>query len=64
MFDLRKFLRNEILKAIGRMPDEQIVLYATGWLKKGVLLEEDLLDILATMQPNGSADQVGEVVTV
>ena len=49
MFELRSFLKNGFLKAVGKMPDYQIILNAAGWLEKGVLLEEDLAEIQAAI---------------
>ena len=45
MFNLKDFIKNGLLKAIGNMADYQVILNAAGWLEKGVLTEEDLADI-------------------
>ena len=45
MFNLREFIKNGLLKAIGKMADYQIILNAAGWLEKGVLTEDDLAEI-------------------
>ena len=45
MFNLRDFIKNGLLKAVGRMADYQIILNAAGWLEKGVLNEADLAEI-------------------
>ena len=45
MFILREFLLKGFLDAVGKMADYQIILNATGWYDKGVLLEEDLAEI-------------------
>lgn len=45
MFNLRNFIKNGLLKAVGKMADYQIILNSAGWLEKGVLVEEDLLEI-------------------
>lgn len=45
MFNLKDFVKNGFLKAIGKMADYQIILNAAGWLEKGVLNEEDLAEI-------------------
>ena len=42
MFSLRNFIKNGLIKAVGKMADYQIILNAAGWLEKGVLDEEDL----------------------
>ena len=45
MFNLREFVLNGLLAAIGEMADYQVILNAAGWHEKGVLLEEDLVEI-------------------
>ncbi len=45
MFSLKDFIKNGLLKAVGKMADYQIILNAAGWLEKGVLSEEDLAEI-------------------
>jgi hypothetical protein len=45
MFNLRDFVFNGLMSAIGKMNDYQIVLNAAGWFDKGVLSEEDLASI-------------------
>ena len=50
MFNLREFIKNGLIKAVGRMADYQIVLNAVGWLEKGVLTEDDLAEIDALIR--------------
>lgn len=57
MFKLRTFLKNGFLKAIGQMPDYQIILNAAGWLDKGVLLEEDLSEIQSAIEAQHAASE-------
>ncbi len=45
MFDLRKSLKENYIKAVGTWADYDIFLKAAGWLKIGILTEEDLADI-------------------
>ena len=45
MFSLREFIKNGLIKAVGKMADYQIILNAAGWFEKGVLVEEDLVEI-------------------
>ncbi len=45
MFKLSDFIKDGLLKAVGKMADYQIILNAVGWLEKGVLSEADLADI-------------------
>lgn len=45
MFSLSEFIKNGLIKAVGKMADYQIILNAAGWLEKGVLHEDDLEEI-------------------
>lgn len=45
MFNLREFIKKGLLDAVGKMADYQVILNATGWYEKNVLLEEDLAEI-------------------
>ena len=47
MFNLRNFIKNGFVAAIGKMADYQIILNAAGWFEKGVLTEADLAEIQA-----------------
>ena len=44
-FNLSGFIKRGLLSAVGKMADYQIILNAAGWLEKGVLSEEDLMEI-------------------
>lgn len=46
-FTLSGFIKRGLLAAVGRMADYQIILNAAGWLEKGVLTEDDLMEIQA-----------------
>ena len=45
MFNFTEFIKNGLIKAVGRMADYQVILNAAGWFDKGVLEESDLADI-------------------
>ena len=47
MFSLRNFIKKGLLDAVGKMADYQVILNATGWYEKNVLLLEDLAEIQA-----------------
>ena len=65
MFDLREFVKNGFLKAVGKMPDYQIILNAAGGLEKGVLTEDDLAEIEAAIEARHPVeDEMGESETV
>lgn len=50
MFNLKDFIKNGLLKAVGNMADYQIILNAAGWLEKAVLTEDDLAEIDAAIE--------------
>ena len=50
MFNLRDFIKQGFLKAVGKMADYQIILNAAGWYDKGVLDAEDLAEISAAIE--------------
>ena len=60
MFSLREFIKRGLLEAVGKMADYQIILNATGWLEKGVLLEEDLEEIQAAIDAQYSTPKPEE----
>lgn len=49
MFNLRNFILDGFLSAIGRMEDYQVILNAAAWYEKGVLTEADLVEIQAAI---------------
>lgn len=57
---LREFVKNGFLKAVGKMPDYQIILNAAGWLEKGVLTEDDLAEIEAAIEARHPVEVVEE----
>ena len=62
MFSLRGFVMKGLLDAVGKMADYQVILNATGWYEKGVLLEEDLAEIQAKIdEKNTPIEEVEEV---
>ena len=50
MFSLRNFVKTGFLRAVGKMPDYQIILNAAGWNEKGVLTEGDLAEIQTAIE--------------
>ena len=48
-FTLSGFIKRGLLSAVGKMADYQIILNAAGWLEKGVLSEDDLMEIQAAI---------------
>lgn len=45
MFSLKEFIKRGLLNAVGKMADYQVILNAAGWYDKGVLDDDDLVDI-------------------
>lgn len=62
MFNLRNFIKNGFLKAVGQMADYQIILNAAGWYEKGVLIDDDLAIIQEKIdaQYNSVNDNINE----
>lgn len=50
MFNLKDFIKKGLFGAVGKMADYQVILNAAGWLEKGVLSEEDLAEINASIE--------------
>ena len=61
MFSLREFIKNGLLKAIGKMADYQIILNAAGWYDKGVLVDEDLMQIQEAVDGQQTAETETEI---
>lgn len=55
MFSLKDFVKNGLIKAVGKMADYQVILNAAGWLEKGVLEESDLAEIQAVIEAQYTA---------
>lgn len=50
MFNLRDYIKQGFLRAVGKMADYQIILNSTGYFEKGVLTEEDLAEIYEAIE--------------
>ena len=57
MFSLREFIKDGLLKAVGRMADYQVILNAVGWYEKGVLEEVDLAEIQTSIGSQHETDE-------
>ena len=57
MFNLREFIKKGLLGAVGKMADYQVILNATGWYEKNVLLEEDLAEINAQIEAQYATEE-------
>ena len=58
MFDLREFVLNGLLRAVGKMEDYRVILNAAGWHGKGVLSEEDLVKINGAIEGQYCTERV------
>lgn len=56
---LREFIKNGYLKAIGKMEEYKIILGATSYFDKGILKEEDLIEINEAL--NKSKEEISSV---
>lgn len=50
IFSQRDFLRKGLLDAVGKRPDYWVRLNAYGWYDKGVLTNDDLVEIDARIE--------------
>jgi len=55
MFNLREFIKGGLMNAVGKMYDYQVILNAAGWHEKGVLTEEDLVEIQSAISAKETA---------
>ena len=55
-FNLREYIKEGLLDAVGKMSDYQVILNSAGWLEKGVLLEEDLAEIQTKIAEKNTAE--------
>lgn len=44
-FTLKNYIKRGLIDAVGKMADYQIILNSAGWMEKGVLSEDDLMEI-------------------
>ena len=44
-FTLKNYIKRGLIAAVGKMADYQIILNSAGWMEKGVLSEDDLMEI-------------------
>lgn len=48
-FNLKSYIKRGLISAVGKMADYQIILNSAGWMEKGVLSEDDLMEIQAAI---------------
>ena len=57
MFSLKEFLKKGLINAVGKMADYQVILNAAGWYDKGVLDDDDLVDIQAEIDKRSFSEE-------
>ena len=60
-FTLKNYIKRGLIAAVGKMADYQIILNSAGWMEKGVMTEDDLMEIQAAID---AQYVVGEQETV
>lgn len=60
MFNMRNFVKDGFLKAVGKMADYQVILNAAGWHEKGVLTEQDLAEIQTAIEAKNAVQATVE----
>ena len=48
-FTLKNYIKRGLIAAVGKLADYQIILNSVGWMEKGVLSEDDLMEIQAAI---------------
>lgn len=61
MFSLKDFIKQGLIKAVGKMADYQVILNAAAWHEKGVLDASDLEDIQRAIDEATTTPPEGEV---
>ena len=61
MFNLREFIKSGLKDAVGKMANYQVILNATGWYEKGVLVEEDLAEINTLIEKAKTVEKPVEI---
>ena len=68
-FTLKNYIKRGLIAAVGKMADYQIILNSAGWMEKGVLSEDDLMEIQTAIdaqyqQTDEPADGLEETMVV
>ena len=56
-FTLKSYIKRGLIAAVGKMADYQIILNSAGWMEKGVLTEDDLMEIQAAIDKQYIVDE-------
>lgn len=60
MFNLKNFIKEGLIKAVGYMADYQVILNSVGWFEKGVLEETDLEEIQLVIDQKNAPTNIEE----
>ena len=61
-FTLKNYIKRGLIAAVGKMADYQIILNSVGWMEKGVLTEDDLMEIQAAIDAQYVVEEPDVVV--
>ena len=61
-FTLKNYIKRGLIAAVGKMADYQIILNSVGWMEKGVLTEDDLMEIQAAIDAQYVVEEPETVV--
>ena len=56
-FTLKNYIKRGLIAAVGKMADYQIILNSAGWMEKGVLTEDDLMEIQAAIDAQYAVEE-------
>ncbi|MBR1653695.1 MAG: hypothetical protein IJ690_07620 [Clostridia bacterium] len=64
MFNLREFVKKGLLLAIGIQSDYWVILTSANWFQKGVLTEEDMLEIQTAIdEKNRRLEEIAHTIS-
>lgn len=63
-FSFKDCLKNALIKAVGSKPDFEIILAASDWVERKVLVEADVLEIQAAIDKQYVVEEPTEEATM
>ena len=63
-FTLKNYIKRGLIAAVGKMADYQIILNSAGWMEKGVLSEDDLMEIQAAIAEQYKQQQAATIIGI
>lgn len=61
MFNFRSFVKRGLIDAVGKQADHWIILNAAGWHDKGVLCEDDLVEIEGVINAKNNTEEEQDI---